>query len=95
MMSQAVLNVRMDESLKNEFDSVCKEMGLNASSAINVFVKTVVRERCLPFTVRAAYKEQEGLEAFYSLRKEAARNGLSGLSLDEINDEINKAREGI
>ena len=35
----------------------------------------------------------KGLEAFYALREKARRNGLQGVSLDDINDEISSARD--
>ena len=34
------------------------------------------------------------MNAFFALRNEAKRNGLQGMTLDEINDEINLARNG-
>lgn len=36
---------------------------------------------------------EKALQAFYNLRDEAKVNGLQNMSLDEINSEINAARE--
>ena len=36
---------------------------------------------------------QEGYKAFYSMREEAKRNGIQGMTLDEINEEIRIARK--
>jgi hypothetical protein len=44
-------------------------------------------------TVRMALEEPvstKGLEAFYALREEARRNGLQGMSLNDINAEIHR-----
>ncbi len=44
-------------------------------------------------TVRMAIEEPvstKGLEAFYALREEARRNGLQGMSLNDINAEIHR-----
>ena len=41
-MSQATFSVRMDETLKRQFDSLCADFGMNASTAINVFARAVV-----------------------------------------------------
>ena len=38
-MAQATFSIRMDESLKNQFDNLCKEFGMNASTAFNIFAK--------------------------------------------------------
>ena len=36
-MGQTTFSVRMDESLKNQFDNLCKEFGMNASTALDVY----------------------------------------------------------
>lgn len=50
-MGQSILSVRMDETLKKEFDEFCAEVGLNSSVAVNLFVRTVVREKRIPFEI--------------------------------------------
>lgn len=50
-MSQTTLNVRMDEDVKRRFDEFCADVGMNASVAVNLFVKTVIRERRIPFEI--------------------------------------------
>ena len=95
-MSQATFSVRMDEGLKRQFDGLCQEFGMTASTAINVFARAVVRERRIPFDIAAPEPEitREGaMNAFMALRAEAKANGVSDLSLDEINEEIRQARE--
>ena len=41
----------MDEEVKRQFDSFCASVGLNASVAVNLFVKAVLRERRIPFEI--------------------------------------------
>ena len=96
-MSQATFSVRMEEGLKRQFDGLCQEFGMTASTAINVFARAVVRERRIPFEIAAPEPEvtrESALQAFRVLRAEARANGVSNLSLDEINEEIRQAREG-
>lgn len=50
-MSQVTLSVRMDEDVKRLFDAFCAEVGMNASVAVNLFVKTVIREQRIPFEI--------------------------------------------
>jgi DNA-damage-inducible protein J len=52
-MGQTILSVRMDEKLKKQFDSLCNEFGMNTTTAITVFAKTVIRERKIPFEIAA------------------------------------------
>ena len=65
---------------------------MSSTTAINIFAKAVVRERKIPFEIRA---DNKGLDAFTALRAAAKRNGMQDMSLDEINEEIRLTREGI
>ena len=94
-MAQSTFSVRMDENLKRQFDSLCSDFGMTASTAFNIFARTVVRERKIPFEITADKSEitmADGYNAFISLRNEAKKNGLQDLSLEEINEEIALAR---
>lgn len=96
-MSQATFSVRMDEELKRQFDRMCSDFGMTASTAFNIFARAVVRERKIPFEISApepAVTREKAMSAFLSLRKQAAKNFPDGMSLDEINEEIRKARAG-
>jgi DNA-damage-inducible protein J len=43
----------MDAGLKKQFDAFCAEVGMNASVAINLFAKAVLREKRIPFEIAA------------------------------------------
>lgn len=94
-MAQATFSVRMDEALKEQFDSLCTEFGMNMTTAINVFARAVVRERRIPFDIISPEPEitrEKAMQAFLALREESAKNYPDGMSLDEINEEIRKVR---
>lgn len=95
-MAQATFSIRMDEELKKEFDELCQEFGMTATTAINVFARAVVRQRKIPFEISAPKEDtrKKALEAFYALREEAKDNGTAGMSLEEINKEIALTRAG-
>ena len=85
-------SVRMDSDVKNELDKICAQLGLNTSVAINIFARTVIREKRIPFEISLATGETAGANAFQALRKQAKANGVQGMSLSEINSEIDRAR---
>lgn len=94
-MAQATFSVRMDEVLKKQFDELCQEFGMNATTAINVFARAVVRQRRIPFEISSPETDitREGaLQAFMALRAQAKDNGVADMSLDDINEEIHLAR---
>ncbi len=94
-MAQATFSVRMDESLKKQFDNLCQEFGMNATTAINVFARAVVRQRRIPFEISAPTADitrEDALQALMDLRAQAKENGIADLGLDDINKEIDLAR---
>ena len=96
-MGQATFSVRMDEGLKTQFDALCADFGMNATTAFNIFARAVVRERRIPFEIAAAepaVTRDGAMRAFHALRAQAKENGLEGMSLEEINEEIRKVRYG-
>lgn len=96
-MAQTTFSVRMDEDLKKQFDILCQEFGMNASTAFNVFARAVVRMRKIPFEIAASDSTvtRDGMmQAFDDLRAQAKENGLSDMALEEINKEIESVRKG-
>lgn len=95
-MSQAMLNVQVDEGLKKQFDLLCFEIGMTPASVINMFAKAVVKNKKVLMEIINSEPEitsERALRTFYALREEAKENGLQGLTLDEINQEISSARQ--
>ena len=50
-MPLSTLTARVDSQDKIDFDSFCSNVGLNTSTAINLFVKAVLRENRIPFDI--------------------------------------------
>jgi DNA-damage-inducible protein J len=78
----------MDEDLKRRFDSFCAEVGMNASVAVNLFVKTVIREQRIPFEITTA-PNQETRAAIEETEKDLkSRNLKSYDDVDEMMKEL-------
>ena len=94
-MSQATFSIRMDENLKRQFDELCNEFGMTATTAFNIFARAVVREKKIPFEIKASDDslQEEAKNAFYALRETAKENGVQDLRLSEINEEIQETRK--
>ena len=93
-MAQVSMTVRLDSQLKQQFNELCNEIGMSANTAINVFVNAAVKNRGIPFEVKASQNSdaQDFRKAFYDLRESARKNGLQDMTLEEINEEIRQAR---
>ena len=96
-MAQATFSVRMDESLKTEFETLCNYFGMNMSTAINIFARAVVNEKRIPFEIAATdlFSPENSRKMFAEIRKQAKDNGVSDMSMEEIDEEIQKTRRGI
>lgn len=57
-MESLNLNVRVDANDKKGFEQFCSSVGMNVSTAINMFIKTVIREQRLPFEIRTKNAEE-------------------------------------
>ncbi|MBQ9474868.1 MAG: type II toxin-antitoxin system RelB/DinJ family antitoxin [Bacteroidales bacterium] len=96
-MAQTAMTVRLDQSLKEQFDALCNEFGMSANTAFTIFARTVVRRRMIPFAIEAPAKEdsvERGKAAFDEIRAMVEKGEIPSLTLDEIEEEIRKAREG-
>ena len=98
-MAQTAFTVRMDSETKKRFDELCKDFGMSINTALNVFARTVVKQERIPFEVESEKEiEQKEIsrrfgEVIDELRAEARKNGVSDMSLDEINSIIKETRE--
>ena len=57
-MSQTLVNFRIDEETKKEMEKVCDELGMTMTTALNIFIKKMIREKRIPFEV--------SIDPFYS-----------------------------
>ena len=51
-MAQTSLTIRIDEDIKRDAESLFNKIGLNISSAINVFFRQAIREQSIPFELK-------------------------------------------
>ena len=93
-MAQTAMTVRLDSVQKAQFDQPCEQFGMSANTAINIFVRTVIRRRSIPFTISAEPDDsirEKAIKAIQDIRREAQER--PELTLEEINAEINAVRE--
>jgi len=90
------LNVRVDEELKHEAEFIFTELGMNLSTAMNVFLRAAVRYGGIPFDLKVSRKPP-GLEAMSKSQIDAKLEaGLSsmragkGRPAKEFFDELEK-----
>ena len=73
-MESLTLNVRVNANDKEQFEQFCSSVGMNASTAVNMFIKAVLREQRLPFEISSKSFEDY---AYFKI-KEAEDNLKNG-----------------
>ena len=60
-MSTTAISIRLDSDIKKQFDKLCKEFGISTNAAFNLFARTVVREKAIPFAISLNTSAQNAL----------------------------------
>ncbi|MDD6305685.1 MAG: type II toxin-antitoxin system RelB/DinJ family antitoxin [Clostridiales bacterium] len=94
-MANSLIQLRIDDKLKAEATDIFEKLGLDLSTAIRIFLTRSVEERGIPFTMKLdteRYKAEAAIRAMREISKTAETNGIADMTLDEVNAEINAAR---
>lgn len=51
-MATTNLNIRTDKSIKDQAEKIFAELGLNMTTAVNMFLRTAIREHGIPFELK-------------------------------------------
>ncbi len=62
-MGVTTINIRLNDEDKKIFNEICNELGLNMSTAFNMFVKSMIRTGGLPFEVKINNFNAETIKA--------------------------------
>ncbi len=89
----ALLQIRVDEELKNQANAIYNELGIDLSTAVRMFLKKSVLEGGIPFDTKVDSLTLSTILSVDNMRTTSESNGNSEMSLDEINEEIKVARK--
>jgi DNA-damage-inducible protein J len=62
-MSTTNLNIRIDKSIKNQAEEIFNELGLSMTTAVNIFLRTTIREHGIPFELKLDIPSKTTIEA--------------------------------
>ena len=88
MANTTNLNIRIDTDLKHKAEALYSELGLNLSTAMNIFLRYSVRYGGLPFELRLETPNAETLSAIDDVNN---NRGMSKAfdSVSELMDDLN------
>ena len=85
-MAQTNLTIRIDDNIKQEAETLFNRIGLNMSSAINVFFRQAIREQAIPFELKPYddYYTGENLKRLKHSIKQAEKGEVITFTMDEL-----------
>ena len=90
-MSTTNLNIRTDKDVKEKAEKIFNELGLNMTSAVNIFLRTAIRERGIPFELKLDVPNETTIAAIEEGRKMALDpSSLRYSNIDELRDALEK-----
>lgn len=69
-MAKTTANISMDEETKRKAQELFTDLGMDLSTAINIFLRQAIRENAIPFEISRAVPNSATLEAM-----DSAENG--------------------
>lgn len=79
------ISIRMDADLKAQADTLFNSLGMNLSTAFNIFVRQALREGGIPFKVTTSSPNKETIAALLEAERIAKDPNVKGYTdLDEL-----------
>lgn len=89
-MAATNINVRVDEILKQEAEALFNDLGLNMSSAMNLFLRSAIMHNGIPFEIKRQIPNEETKAALKECEEMMKNPGNYKRyeSFDEVLDEV-------
>ena len=93
-MANGLLQLRIDDALRQEAAEIYSQLGLDLPTAIRMFLTRSVQVRGIPFSMQLPEGDYKAIAAMRRMSRMAEECGVADMTLDEINAEIAAARNG-
>ena len=83
------VSLRFDEAMKRALDQMCDEMGMNLTTFFMIYARAALRERRIPFEIRAEkdpFYSEENVKAILQSSTEVKQGRVVSKSMDELLD---------
>jgi len=85
------ISIRMDADLKAQADALFSELGMNLTTAFNIFVRQSLREGGIPFEINLSTPKKETIEAMLEAERIARDPSAKGYrNMSELFAELRK-----
>lgn len=88
-MATTNLNIRIDKDIKDQAERIFSELGLNMTTAINMFLRTTIRENGLPFALKLDVPNETTAAAIEGGRRIVADSSVKGYAnMDDLKADL-------
>ena len=84
MNNSTNLNIRIDKNVKETSEKVFEDLGLNMTTAINMFLRQVIRVNGIPFAIKGDVPNKETIEAIEESIKLAKDNTKGYSNVEDL-----------
>ena len=84
-MESTNLNIRTDKAVKAAAEKIFEELGMNMTTAVNIFLRQTIRENGIPFELKLSVPNETTAAAIEEGRRIARNQKVKGYkSIDEL-----------
>ena len=84
-MAKVSTNVSIDADIKKQAQELFAELGMDLSTAINIFIRQALRQHSIPFEITADDPNKETKEAIAEVRR-MKKDPTIGKAYDDVDD---------
>lgn len=92
-MANTLVQFRADDIERLKAISICERLGIDLPTYMRMCISRLIQENGVPFSMKIEEPENAAVTAMKSASRIAKENGISDMTLDEINEEIAGARK--
>ena len=89
-MATTNLNIRTDKEIKEQAEQIFSDLGLNVTTAVNMFLRAVIRENGIPFDLKLEVPDEVTAAAIEEGRRIASDPDVKGYTdMNELKAALN------
>lgn len=92
-MANSLVQFRTDDTSRVQAINICEQLGIDLPTYLRMCITRLVHENGIPFSMKIDKTSNRALNAMKEASRIAKENGISDMTLDEINAEIAEARK--
>ena len=89
-MSATTMNIRVDSDIKNNAKEIFAELGMDLTTAVNIFLRQSIRHHGIPFELKISVPNKETIEAIKEVEEMEKTNNFGKIytDVDELFEEL-------